>query len=81
MNSDQFKGKWVQFKGEVKKQWGKLTDDDLTQIEGDYDKFLGRIQERYGDKKEEVVRWADDWHARQGQPQPGTQRRETQPPR
>ena len=34
MNTDQFKGKWVQFKGEVKKQWGKLTDDDLMQGEG-----------------------------------------------
>ncbi len=67
MNTDQFKGKWVQFKGEVKKQWGKFTDDDLMQIEGDYDKFVGRVQERYGDKKEEVVRWADDWYQRQGQ--------------
>ncbi|MGC3974448.1 MAG: CsbD family protein [Nitrospira sp.] len=81
MNTDQFKGKWVQFKGEVKKQWGKLTDDDLKQVEGDYDKFLGRIQERYGDKKEEVMRWADDWYSRQGQGQAGTQGRETQPPR
>ncbi len=79
MNTDQFKGKWVQFKGEVKKQWGKFTDDDLKQIEGDYDKFVGRIQERYGDKKEEVMRWADDWYTRQGQP--GSQPREAHPPR
>lgn len=78
MNADQFKGKWVQFKGEVKKQWGKLTDDDLMQIEGDYDKFVGRVQERYGDKKEDVVRWADDWYSRQGRP--GTER-ETHRPR
>jgi uncharacterized protein YjbJ (UPF0337 family) len=81
MNTDQFKGKWVQFKGEVKKQWGKFTDDDLTQIEGDYDKFVGRIQERYGDKKDEVMRWADDWYTRQGQAQPGAQHREAQTPR
>ncbi len=81
MNTDQFKGKWVQFKGEVKKQWGKLTDDDLKQIEGDYDKFVGRIQERYGDKKEEVMRWADDWHTRQAQPQAGAQPREAHTPR
>ncbi|GMV51200.1 CsbD family protein [Nitrospirales bacterium NOB] len=76
MNSDQFKGKWVQFKGEVKKQWGKLTDDDLMQIEGNYDKFVGRVQERYGDKKDEVVRWADDWYARQGRP--GTEQAQAQ---
>ncbi|MBX3344158.1 MAG: CsbD family protein [Nitrospira sp.] len=79
MNTDQFKGKWVQFKGEVKKQWGKFTDDDLMQIEGDYDKFVGRVQERYGDKKEEVVRWADDWYRQQGQPSSG--QREAQRPR
>ncbi|MBL8042151.1 MAG: CsbD family protein [Nitrospira sp.] len=79
MNTDQFKGKWVQFKGEVKKQWGKFTDDDLMQIEGDYDKFVGRVQERYGDKKDEIVRWADDWYRRQGQSSPA--QREAQRPR
>lgn len=62
MNTDQFKGKWNQFKGELKKKWGQFTDDDLTKIEGDYDKFKGSLQERYGDKKEEVSRWADDWY-------------------
>jgi uncharacterized protein YjbJ (UPF0337 family) len=61
MNRDQFKGQWKQFKGELKKQWGKFTDDDLMQIEGDYDKFAGKVQERYGDKKEEVNRWANQW--------------------
>jgi uncharacterized protein YjbJ (UPF0337 family) len=61
MNRDQFKGAWTQFKGELKKQWGKLTDDDLMQIEGDYDKFTGTIQQRYGDSKEEVNKWADKW--------------------
>ncbi len=66
MNADQFKGKWIQFKGEVKQKWGKLTDDDLMQVEGNYDKFIGKVQERYGDKKEDVVRWADDWHTQQG---------------
>jgi uncharacterized protein YjbJ (UPF0337 family) len=65
MNSDQFKGKWIQFKGEIKKQWGKLTDDDLTEIEGNYDKFRGKVQERYGDKKADVEKWADDWYQRQ----------------
>jgi uncharacterized protein YjbJ (UPF0337 family) len=65
MNSDQFKGKWIQFKGEIKKQWGQLTDDDLTEIEGNYDKFRGKVQERYGDKKADVEKWADDWYQRQ----------------
>jgi uncharacterized protein YjbJ (UPF0337 family) len=61
MNRDQFKGGWKQFKGELKKQWGKFTDDDLMQIEGDYDKFVGTVQKHYGDKKDEVTRWSDKW--------------------
>jgi uncharacterized protein YjbJ (UPF0337 family) len=63
MNREQFKGQWNQLKGELKKQWGKFTDDDLLQIEGDYDKFVGKVQERYGEKKDEVSRWADQWHS------------------
>ena len=61
VNKDQFEGNWKQFKGDLKKQWGKLTDDDLLIIEGNYDKFEGRVQERYGEKKEEVKRWTDEW--------------------
>jgi uncharacterized protein YjbJ (UPF0337 family) len=68
MNSDQLKGKWTQFKGELKKKWGKFTDDDMTQIEGDYEKFVGKAQERYGDKKDEVLKWSDEWHQRTQQP-------------
>jgi uncharacterized protein YjbJ (UPF0337 family) len=44
MNTDQFKGRWAQFKGELKRQWGDFTDDDLLQIEGDYQKFQGKLQ-------------------------------------
>ena len=40
INKDKFKVKCTKFKGELKRQWGKFTDDDLMQIEGDYDKFL-----------------------------------------
>ena len=65
MNKDQFKGRWTQFKGELKKQWGKFTDDDLLQIEGDYQKFQGTLQAKYSDQKEEVGRWADQWFERQ----------------
>ena len=36
MNTDTFKGQWTQFKGELKRQWGQFTDDDLLQIQGDY---------------------------------------------
>jgi uncharacterized protein YjbJ (UPF0337 family) len=63
MNRHQFKGSWQQLKGELKKKWGKLTDDDLLEAEGDYDKFLGVVQKRYGDQKEEVMQWTDEWYS------------------
>lgn len=61
MNWDQIQGKWKQMKGSVRQQWGDLTDDDLTVIAGSRDKFVGKLQERYGYAKEEAQRRADDW--------------------
>ena len=61
MNSDMIAGNWKQLTGKVKEQWGKLTDDDLTVIEGKRDQLIGRVQERYGIAKEkaeeEVAAW------------------------
>jgi uncharacterized protein YjbJ (UPF0337 family) len=54
MNTDVLKGKWKQMTGDIKKSFGKLTDDDLTQIEGDRDKMLGKLQERYGYTREQA---------------------------
>jgi len=61
MNWDQLQGKWKQMKGSVKQQWGKLTDDDLEIIDGQKDKLVGRLQERYGITKEEAARQVGDW--------------------
>jgi uncharacterized protein YjbJ (UPF0337 family) len=54
MNHDQFSGQWKQLQGKVKQQWGKLTDDDLTRIEGKQDELIGRVQERYGIERAEA---------------------------
>jgi len=76
MNAGQLKGKWMQFRGELKQQWGKFTDNDLQQFEGSFDKILGMLQERfgsncvslvreqYGEKIEELIKWADQWQQR-----------------
>jgi len=61
MNWDQVKGKWKQASGSAKKQWGKLTDDDLTQIEGERDRLVGKVQEKYGVAKEEAEKQVNDW--------------------
>ena len=67
MNRDQFKGEWKQFKGELKNKWADLTDDDLLEAEGDYDKFFGVIQKRYGDKHDDVKNWTTDWYSKREQ--------------
>lgn len=48
MNDDVLGGMWKQIKGDVKAAFGKLTDDDLTEAEGNSEKMVGRLQERYG---------------------------------
>ena len=54
MNKEQAAGSWKELKGKIKQQWGKLTDDDLTVLEGASDELSGRIQKRYGIAKEEA---------------------------
>lgn len=54
MNWDQIEGKWEQAKGTIKERWGKLTNDDLTRINGRRDQLFGRIRERYGLSKEQA---------------------------
>ena len=51
MNADILKGRWMELKGEVKTRWGKLTDDDLTEIEGMEEKLLGFLQKRYAEQE------------------------------
>lgn len=58
---EQFKGSWNQTKGAVKEQWGKLTDDDLLEIEGRRDQLVGKIQTRYGISREEAEAQVGTW--------------------
>ena len=61
MNSTQIKGNWLELKGNIQKRWGKLTDDDLTIIEGEMDELRGRIMQRYGLAKEQAQKQLDDF--------------------
>jgi uncharacterized protein YjbJ (UPF0337 family) len=62
MNADQLQWKWLQFKGDLQKQWSKFTDTDLREIGGNYAKFVGKVPERYAAKKRELLKWANHWH-------------------
>lgn len=59
MNSDILEGKWKQIRGEAKNWWGKLTDDDLDRAEGDYDKLVGLLQEKYGYSRQQAMNELD----------------------
>jgi uncharacterized protein YjbJ (UPF0337 family) len=61
MNNDIFEGKWKQVRGEVKVWWGKLTDDDLDKVEGNYEKLVGLLQEKYGYTREQAE---EEWEKR-----------------
>jgi len=61
MNWDRIEGNWKQFKGDVLKQWGELTDDDLDVVAGEREKLVGRLQDRYGIAKEKAERQIDEW--------------------
>ena len=64
LNKDEVGGNWKQFKGKVKEQWGKLTDDDMTVIEGKRDQLVGKVQERYGYAKDQAEKEVNDWEKR-----------------
>jgi uncharacterized protein YjbJ (UPF0337 family) len=61
MNWDRVEGSWKQLKGNVKTKWAKLTEDDLTAINGQREKLEGVLQERYGIAKDEARKEVDDW--------------------
>ena len=61
MNKDILKGKWAQFKGDVRSWWGELTDDDVDAIQGDFEKFIGKLQEKYGYGRERAEQELSDF--------------------
>lgn len=77
MNWDRVQGNWKQFKGKVKEQWGKLTDDQLDIIAGKREQLAGRVQEVYGVSRQEAERQITefedrhrDWNPDQGRLEP-----------
>jgi len=68
MNEDILKGQWKQIRGQIKEWWGVLTDDDLDKINGQRDKLIGKLQEKYGFTKEQATRELDDHLAQLRQP-------------
>jgi len=64
MNNDIIAGNWKQLKGDVQKTWGKLTDDQLDQVEGSREKLNGILQEQYGIAKDEAEKQIQEFERR-----------------
>jgi uncharacterized protein YjbJ (UPF0337 family) len=65
MNQDIIKGKWNEVKGSIQQKWGKLTDDDIAQINGDRLKLAGSIQKLYGISKDNAEKQLEEWESQQ----------------
>jgi uncharacterized protein YjbJ (UPF0337 family) len=65
MNRDIAKGNFTQIKGKIKQQWGKLTDDEIDQMEGHAEILAGKLQERYGLERAEAERQAREFQTRE----------------
>ncbi len=61
MNWNTVEGNWEELKGEIKKQWNKLTDHDINEIEGKREKLVGAIQKNYGKTREEAEEAVKNW--------------------
>ena len=66
MNRDTLKGQWMQFKGKIREQRGKLTDDEIDQMQGNAEMLIGKIQERYGHSREQAEQEVNRWLEQQG---------------
>ena len=55
MNNDQFAGRWEQLKGRIRLEFAELTDDDMAQIQGQKQRLVGRIRQRYGDARKAAL--------------------------
>jgi uncharacterized protein YjbJ (UPF0337 family) len=72
MNWNQIEGQWHQLAGQIKSEWAKFTDDDLKNVAGKREQFVGKLQEHYGVLKDDAEKQVDKWIAKmtpsQGKP-------------
>jgi uncharacterized protein YjbJ (UPF0337 family) len=60
MNTQEMRGDWNQVKGKVKQNWGQLTDDELSEVEGNIDGLIGLVQQKTGQAREHIERILHD---------------------
>src|SRR5580693_8544917 len=60
VNTQVLQGQWNQVRGQLKKKWAQLTDDDLRLANGNIDQIIGRIQHKTGEAREAVEGFLDE---------------------
>lgn len=60
MAEDEFRGRWLQLRGKIKKAWGDITDDELDRVEGRRDQLIGLLQQKSGQARQEIERKLDE---------------------
>jgi uncharacterized protein YjbJ (UPF0337 family) len=66
MNQDTAQGNWTELKGKIKAKWGKLTDDDLKEAQGNMEIIAGKLQKSYGYAKEKAEEELKEFRASLG---------------
>jgi uncharacterized protein YjbJ (UPF0337 family) len=57
MDKLEVKGNWNKWRGKIKQAFANLTDDDIKYEEGKDEEWLGRMQEKTGKTRDELVKW------------------------
>jgi len=60
VNTQVLQGQWNQVRGQLKKKWGQLTEDDLRFANGNIDQLIGRIQHKTGEAREAIEGFLDE---------------------
>ena len=60
MDWNQVEGNWKQFRDKIRQTWGKFTQDELDDLHGTREQFVGKLQEKYGLKREEAEKELDE---------------------
>lgn len=63
MSNTVLKGKWHELKGDAKNKWGKLTNDEVDQVDGNVERLIGLVQQKYGKARDAAEKEVNDWIA------------------
>jgi uncharacterized protein YjbJ (UPF0337 family) len=58
---DYLQNNWTELKSKLRKRWGKITEDDLTQINGNNDELIRTLRKRYGYGKAQAEIEINQW--------------------